>query len=139
MRDAPQLTIKDAWVFACVMVWAAFPLVHTHFDQGHNLSSSQEWLYGGMSLLAFPGSLLFGFAACQSLLVCGGRYDLAHAFGYWLIITLAGYAQWFWLVPRLFNKSQTATLGIAHLRVRRAQPFDADGRTPLEKIIARNE
>ncbi len=135
MRDAPELMIKDAWVFACVMILAVFPLVHTHFDQGHDITSSQEWLYGGISLLAFPGGLLFGIAACESLLVCGGRYNLADAFGYWLIVTLAGYAQWFWIVPRLFKEKEITSLGIAHLRARRALPFDAEGRTPLEKII----
>jgi len=65
-----------------------------------------------MTILAFPSGLLFHVTACGNVFPCGGEFDLYHAFLYWFGMSVVGYCQWFWLVPRIFRNKEVVRLSI---------------------------
>lgn len=59
-----------------------------------------------MSILTFPASLLsYGVAFIYSVLLTGNRETSAvDLLAYWALFAVAGYMQWFWLIPRVLRK-----------------------------------
>jgi hypothetical protein len=101
-----------------------------------------------MLILSFPLSLVAGPVYFIGELGFGARaYGIQRDYFYLLTIFALGLIQWFWIVPRLFQRTgsklqildlhthtSTAALGEAHISPDFSF-FDSDSKTPVERVI----
>lgn len=74
----------------------------------------EVFLIYGMTLLTFPIGLPMAFliAAVQSLLPLSASGDLPSVWSltlFWLLMLIAGYVQWFVILPKLIRRSDRQT------------------------------
>jgi hypothetical protein len=140
---------KAAWIFVTVSILL--------MGLGTCLAGESPCFQAGMNMeglmffLSFPSGLLFViwspvFFGWESI------HSPTDYVLFWLGAFVVGYLQWFFLMPKLFESNGITSLGLigkAPLRDRararrkrhrahpshKLNPFDADGSTPLERVL----
>ena len=150
---------KLCWSFYLKVVWIIAAVVLLLIGFGSCLAGEEFCFAAGepmqavMFLLAFPSSVMF---LIFSPFIYGteGIHTPINYFAFWLGAFVVGYFQWFVLIPRLGAPAITSLdlgggLRPKHRTRRRrrrrviktpanneVKPFDADGKTPLERVFS---
>jgi hypothetical protein len=109
VKRAALITVRLAWLAICLMA-----LLESHRAyQGNSDWKTEEYLALEMMVLSFPAS----FLVAAGLILAGATVGL---FGLalppsskiemtvtWLLFSLAGYIQWFAVIPRLWRKTRS--------------------------------
>lgn len=153
MWNRIKLSLQVAWVTTVVvMLFMGFNSCAATdkacFDAGGRMFLT-------MFVLSFPAGIFCVVVALLFLNPVAVDYLNDYVI-FWLIMSCAGYFQWFVLVPKLFAKPNLITLGIQQAnvppnetaaetaprrtpkrnRVRLISPYDKRGRTPLERALS---
>jgi hypothetical protein len=114
MKSAMFSALRLGWIVLAVLVLTAT----LYFFDGKPNSDADTLLAYGMLILAFPVSLvvafvagLVGWAAYEVLGVIVPVTYLTILFG-WLIVFVAGYWQWFVLLPRVISTLRARRAGL---------------------------
>jgi hypothetical protein len=107
MKNRIKLCLKIAWLTAAWMILL-----------GANLCTSDLACFASddtamflMLLLSFPAGVLSLIASAIILELGSGNY-LQDYFVFWLMLTIAGYFQWFVVVPSVFANSELILLNL---------------------------
>jgi len=157
----PKCKSEKAWLAFGLLVFVGHRLLEVGGDGGA-AGSFMLLLEVIMVAMTFPlGSIAMLFLALLTV-SCESCRDLEWMLD-WSTLMLAGYLQWFWLVPELRGRNKLTLLNlsprtvaetIGHLGLSVATPeplpalpplpltaeelpreFDGEGRTPLERVL----
>ena len=152
--------MKVNWKTIIKCVWVTLCFFHLPLGLGTFLVApasqfANDNLIPVLLLLSFPSGpialLLGGLFIDASALDPPFRYSLV-----WLAVFVAGYLQWFVIIPGMFERPGSTMLGLAHFRqpvnvavtlpvespastidliTQRPVPYNDQGQTPLERVI----
>jgi len=149
---------KLHWPFYLKVVWIFATVVLLLIGLGSCLAGEEPCFAAGqpmqvfMFLLSFPSSVIF-FICSLPIYGSGGIQTPMNYFSFWLGAFVVGYVQWFVLIPRLAAPAITSlNLGagappkhrsrrrrkrraVERLAINEVKPFDAEGKTPIERVF----
>jgi hypothetical protein len=158
--------LKCSWMVASVACFVLPLLLIPVNELGHWPADAAGDMTLGMFILAFPLGLLYLLILCLIFYVLSPSvHDIPVSFYVllWFGFFVAGYLQWFHLLPYLFNRQKNlTTLGLSNIEVEKGErkrrrrtsrprkasqaqieskpvlQFEPPRRTPLEKVISEN-
>ena len=149
---------KLHWPFYLKIVWIFATVVLLLVGFGSCLAGEEPCFAAGqpmqvfMFLLSFPSSIMFYICSLPAY-GSGGIQTPLNYFSFWLGAFVVGYLQWFVLIPRLASPAITSlNLGdgtrpkcpsrcrrkkraLNGLAINEVKPFDAEGKTPIERVF----
>jgi hypothetical protein len=157
---------RTNWVLLGKCAWLAVNLSIWLMGVGTCMTEPHCWLAKSdllpfLFLLSFPGSILF--LIINNLLIENGYFFDAFPALHYTFLSMGaltvGYFQWFHFLPALFGKQEITVLSLnqemkagtskqeaptkqsqpVQINAPRVQPFDNAGRSPLERVINRNQ
>ena len=149
---------KLGWGFCLKAVWIVVTVSILQIGLGTCLAGDSPCFQAGMTMegfmfvLTFPSSVLF---VILSPVIFGWEsiHSITGYFLFWLGMFVVGLVQWFFLAPKLFEGDIITSLGLipkvssrpgaptrrkCRSRIqnsRDVKPFDADGHTPIERVL----
>jgi hypothetical protein len=148
MPEKLKFRLSSMWLFVSLST-IVLPVFMPSFNSFNPASNAIGVATAAMFILSFPSSLFGLFAMMLVGLTLELNPDSIEGLYVNLLIMFAlGLVQWFWIVPRIWNRDpafQTVEIGAGWLPrhvLPRAVPeqiftrYDADGRTPVECVIA---
>ena len=147
MPEKLKFRLSSMWLFVSIFT-VILPVFVPSFSSSNPTTNAIGVATAAMFILSFPSSL-FGLVAMMFIdIILGMNPNSIQGLYVNLLVMFAlGLAQWFWIVPRIWNRDpafQTVEIGAGWLP-RQALPkpipddifsgYDADGRTPVECVI----
>ena len=146
--------LKAAWLATTIVVLVMGTSLCATTEQ--ECFQSTGMTFSLLFLLSFPGSFLFLYASLLFLEPAVIRFAPEDIW-LWLIMAFGGFIQWFVVIPRMFRKNSLIVLNLKAdippppqraveavsrkqkpKRKKAIRAFDAHGRTPFERVIARH-
>jgi hypothetical protein len=153
MKNRIKLCLQVAWLTTMFVVFVMALNLCAATDQA--CADAGGRMFMTMAVLSFPaGFFSVVVTLCFLDLPSGDQLNVFVLL--WWIMGIAGYVQWFVLVPRLFAKAEFTTLNLEQevkpaketmtpvaaprprktKRVRSIRAYDKRGRTPLERAMS---
>ena len=147
MPEKLKFRLSSMWLFVSIFT-IILPVFIPSYSSSNPATNAIGVATAAMFILSFPSSL-FGLVAMMFVNITLGMNSnsIEGLYVNLLVMFTLGLAQWFWIVPRIWNRDpafQTVEIGAGWMPrqvLPRAVPdeifprYDKDGRTPVECVI----
>ena len=106
--------IEKAWLVTSVVSLVAHKLLEASSSGYHSSDPLRAWLELSMIVLSFPLGGLTVFALHGAMFWCDDCRNLEFLFD-WSTLLLAGYIQWFWVLPEFLRGRKLTLLDLRRL------------------------
>lgn len=147
MPEKLKFRLSSMWLFVSIFT-IILPVFIPSYSSFNPATNAIGVATAAMFILSFPSSL-FGLVAMMFIDIILGMNpnSIGGLYVNLLVMFTLGLVQWFWIVPRIWNRDpgfQTVEIGTGWMP-RQVLPrpvpeevfsrYDADGRTPVECVI----